>query len=395
MGARTSIRSRLLTVHRWLGLATGLFLLLAGLTGSVIAFRPGLDVWLNPGLLHASSSGRVLPLSLLVENAERSEPRVRVLSLGLPLEPHGVVIAKFAARTDPATGKPFQLDFNEIYLDPSNGKILGARDTNAVSVDREHLIPFIYRFHQTLTLPGLLGRWVMGAVAILWVLNGCFGLYLTLPHQIRHWRRWGSAWLPKGGGGAYRRSLDIHRTAGLWLSCVLLTMAVSGVSLNLSREVFRPVVSLFGVLTPPPLSVVPKVKQTNPAPPMGWDEAARRAEASLPAEARNWRVRFIAYLPERNAYRVRMVEPGFRSMPFHIREEQRYLDAHTGRVVAATGYIGGTAADRYIEWQYPLHSGQVLGLAGRIFISLVGLCVAALAITGGVMWWKKKGKPGR
>lgn len=395
MGAKTSIRSRLLTVHRWLGLATGMFLLFAGLTGSVIAFRPALDAWLNPGLLHSSSPGQILPLSRLVEDLERSEPRVRVRSLGLPLEPHGVVVAKFAARLDPATGKPFQLDFNEIYLDPSDGKILGARDTNAFSVDREHLIPFIYRMHQTLALPGLWGQWIMGTVAVLWVLNSCFGLYLTFPHQFRHWRKWGSAWLPKGGGGAYRHSLDIHRTAGLWLSCALLTMAISGVSLNLGREVFRPVVSLFGAVTPLPLSVIPKVKQISLVPPMGWDEAARRAEASLPAEARDWRVRFIAYLPERNVYRVRLVEPGFRSTPFHIREEQRYLDAHMGKVMAATGYLGGTAGDRYMEWQYPLHSGQVLGVAGRIFISLAGLCVAALAITGYLMWRKKKSRPRR
>lgn len=389
MSVKFPIRSSVLSVHRWLGLATGLLLILAGLTGSVIAFRPELDAWLNPDLLRVPSSDRNLPLTLLVEDLERSEPRVRVVSLTPPLNPHGVVIAKFTARTDPATGKPFHLGFNELYLDPSNGKILGSRDTSAFRFDRRHLIPLIYELHYTLAFPGLLGRRIMGTVAFLWMFNGCFGLYLTFPRQLRNWRRWSSAWLPKGGQGIYRRCLDVHRVTGLWLSCILLTLAVSGVSLNLSQEIFRPIVSFFGALTPLPLTVLPKVEQVNLSPKIDWDEAVQRAVGSLPADARDWRVRFIGYLPERNVYRVRLVEPGFRSKPFHIREEQRYLDANTGEIVAATGYVSGTTADRFIEWQFPLHTGQAFGVLGRCVICLTGLLIVTLAITGGVIWWQK------
>lgn len=50
----------------------------------------------------------------------------------------------------------------------------------------------------------------------------------------------------------------------------------------------------------------------------------------------------------------------------------------------------GTAADIFIQAQFPLHSGRILGLPGRILISVTGLIVAMLSVTGVVIWWKKR-----
>ena len=45
-------------VHRWAGLATALFLCVAGLTGSMLAFKEDLDAWLNPQWFMAPAQGR-------------------------------------------------------------------------------------------------------------------------------------------------------------------------------------------------------------------------------------------------------------------------------------------------------------------------------------------------
>jgi len=37
-----------------------------------------------------------------------------------------------------------------------------------------------------------------------------------------------------------------------------------------------------------------------------------------------------------------------------------------------------------------MHSGRILGLPGRILISAMGLVVAALSVTGVVIWWRKR-----
>ncbi len=51
---------------------------------------------------------------------------------------------------------------------------------------------------------------------------------------------------------------------------------------------------------------------------------------------------------------------------------------------------GGTAADIFVQLQFPLHSGRILGLPGRILMSFMGLLVAMLSVTGVVIWWKKR-----
>jgi len=51
----------------------------------------------------------------------------------------------------------------------------------------------------------------------------------------------------------------------------------------------------------------------------------------------------------------------------------------------------GTAGDMFLQLQFPLHSGRIAGVPGRIFISFMGLVVAGLSVTGIVIWLKRRG----
>ena len=66
-------------LHRYAGLAMALFLVIVGLTGSVLAFREELDVWLNPELLTvAKRDAPMLDPLVLREKAEALDSRIRV-----------------------------------------------------------------------------------------------------------------------------------------------------------------------------------------------------------------------------------------------------------------------------------------------------------------------------
>ncbi len=50
----------------------------------------------------------------------------------------------------------------------------------------------------------------------------------------------------------------------------------------------------------------------------------------------------------------------------------------------------GTAGDIFLHAQFPLHSGRIIGLPGRILVSYLELVVAILAITGIEIWTRKR-----
>ena len=43
-----------------------------------------------------------------------------------------------------------------------------------------------------------------------------------------------------------------------------------------------------------------------------------------------------------------------------------------------------------MQLQFPLHSGRILGFAGRVLITLLGLVVSMLSVTGIVIWARKR-----
>lgn len=67
-----------------------------------------------------------------------------------------------------------------------------------------------------------------------------------------------------------------------------------------------------------------------------------------------------------------------------------YVSAETGEVLGSHRPWHGTAADVFVQLQLPLHSGRILGMPGRIMMSVMGLMVVMLSVTGIVIWERKR-----
>ena len=101
------MRAFLVLLHRYIGLATALFLLMAGLTGSILAFNHELDEWLNPGFYAASAEGQRLPPGALVDKLQTEHPRLQVWYMEYPSEQAHTALLAAVPRNDPATGNLF------------------------------------------------------------------------------------------------------------------------------------------------------------------------------------------------------------------------------------------------------------------------------------------------
>jgi uncharacterized iron-regulated membrane protein len=116
--------------------------------------------------------------------------------------------------------------------------------------------------------------------------------------------------------------------------------------------------------------------------------AAGRAEASR----RGWTtpVGALSYAQVYGVYAVFFFEPGGDHGAAGVGPPALYFDGQDGRYLGERIPWKGTAGDLFLQLQFPLHSGRIAGLPGRIFISFMGLVVALPSTTGVVIWWQRR-----
>ena len=385
------MRTLFLTLHRWFGLAAALFLFISGATGAVISWDHELDEWLNPQLYQARSAGRPLPVLELSRLIEAADPRVRVSFMPLAIEPGHTFTASVAPRVDPATGKLFEPGYNQIALDPATGEIQGRREWGKVSLTRENLLPFLYKLHYTMHIPagwGIeFGMWFMGLIAMAWVIDTLVALWISFPG----WRAWRRSFAFRWKAGGHRLTFDLHRSGALWIYALVLMLAVTSVAMNLRNEVMRPLVSLFSELSPSPFS------SRTPAPPDRPIEptiaaAEVIASASAQARQRGWTAPAggLFLSTDVGVWGVGFYEVENSHGDGGLGNPWLYFDSRTGAPAGADVPGTGSAGDIFLQSMFPLHSGRIIGVTGRVLMSLTGVLVAMLCVTGVLIWARKR-----
>jgi uncharacterized iron-regulated membrane protein len=396
------MRPLLVLLHRYVGLFMAAFLIVTGLTGAVISWDHELDEWLNPQLLETASRGSPRdPLALAAEVAAR-HPEVEVLSFPLAAESGHTLAFWVEPKIDPATGKPFDPGFNQVFVDPVSGAEQGRRAWGAAwPLDRENFVSFLYKLHYSLHLPSFAGTdqwgvWLLGIVALLWTIDCFTGAILTLPAQRdgsrpSFWQRWRPSWRIRRGAGSYKLNFDLHRAGSLWTWALLFVLAFTAFSLNLYREVFFPVMTLVSDVTPSPFDLR---TPTPPEQPIAAriDFADALARARREAAARRWPepAGEIFYARNFGIYGVEFFHPEDEHGSGGVGPRMLFIDGADGSYLGDRQPWQGTVADLFVQAQFPLHSGRILGLPGRILVSLMGLVVAGLTATGVYIWWRKR-----
>lgn len=378
-------RTLLLKLHRYVGLALAGLLIVLGATGSAIVFEPELDAWLNPELFRIDRpGGKALPPGELIRRVEVDDPRIRAYYLTLADRPEKAAVAYVAPRTDPATGEPFDVAYDEVFIDPVSGGINGRRLWGECCLERPNLMPFLYKLHNRLLLPMDIGRPLIGIVALLWLGLAVVGGYLTFPRGGPFFRRWRRNWSVGRGRTGFHTGLRLHRAGGLWLWPVIVAVALTGAMLGFEGSLR----SVVGSISPSEETVWEAYADRDdvPAEPVSYTAALAAARNRVRRAGETGGPDHISYAGERGLYRVAFGDPD----GFGLGTTTVYVDGRDGRVVGMTGPGDGSAGDVLLRAGQPLHAGRIAGAPGRIAVFLAGLVVVLLSVTGVVMWWLRR-----
>lgn len=361
------------------------FLVIAGLTGALLAWEKELDATISPHLFRvAPPAPHAQPLDLLTLRelaSQQTGETLRYFSLKPPQPGHSVVF-----RLDNKKGR------EDILVDPYTGRILGRRVWGDLSAGVVNLIPFIYRLHHSLAL-GVFGDYLFGIVALLWTLDCFVGAYLTFPATRRHfWQRWGKSWQLRMNGGAHKRNFDLHRAGGLWVWVMLLVLAWSSVAFNLS-EVYDPVMKTLFAHQPRPAQLA--LRKSNPHPKLDWwqaRETGRRLMAEQ-AEKRGFKVfseDWFVHDPAHNLYFYDVRSSLDVADHRHKGQTRLFFDADSGQLLHMNFPTGAAAGDTIRTWLTSLHRAEPWGIPYKIFMAGMGCLVAMLSFTGVMIWLRKR-----
>ncbi|WP_454694310.1 PepSY-associated TM helix domain-containing protein [Achromobacter aegrifaciens] len=395
-----------------MGLVIAGFLLVAGLTGALLAWNDELEAWVSPELFRAAAPAPDVPALdplILRERVQALFPGALVVHAPLTVQLGRALVLNLRARPDPVTGIEPGLADDQVFVDPHSGRILGARKLGDLAQGLHNLMPFVYRLHRELAL-GVVGSRIFGVVALLWTLDCFVGFCLSLPARGgknsrsgqaakaggKSWlARWRSSWQVRWGAGRYKVNFDLHRAGGLWAWAMLFVLAWSAVAFNLS-EVYDPVMrSVFAhqaddaALRPLPVP--------EHAPAIGWREAREVGRRLMAVQAQMFgytvlREDALRLDPRVGVYRYSVVSS--RDVSHRWGLTSLTFDADTGTLGGLWLPTGVASGDTLRTWLISLHmaavGGEEASLTVKLLICVMGLVVAMLSATGLVIWWKKR-----
>ena len=353
-------------IHRVLGLFVAAFWLVQALTGVLLTFRQELD--------NATLPGRGAPvvtadLGQRIESIQQAGGRVTSLW-----------VADFAADR-----------FDLRYVAAGTERRMRVDGAGRVLRDGPENAPFANGgFFRTLTsihtslLAGDTGEWLIALSGILLVSNVVLGLKLAWP-RAGMWRR---ALTLRSSSNKAARLYGFHRTVGLWVAVPLLIVFAAGVALRFEDNIER----ALGVALAPPTGAAAAV--TSPAgtsaPAGSGITPARALDIALARFPGSTLTALSMPTSDRAWYRVRVHAPG--EVPRMYGTTAVFVSAANGEILREYPARQASFARSFYDTLYPLHTGELGGLAGRLLLLVLGVALLVMGVYG-IRLWLARRKP--
>lgn len=388
-GARRRWRARWLAVHRWIGFTAGLTLVLIGLTGSLLVYHLEIDEWLNPSLLlvtpQPGGAAQYRPFDELELAARRALPPGARLSFAQYPRHDGVAMRFNAQVPDGSTGgRSSSLAVYHIVVNPYTAQVTGQRLARAggwAGAIPKTVVGFVFALHYALLLPRFgdppFGDTVVAIIGMVLLGSLVSGVILWWPRP----GQWKAALTIKYPAHIRRLHLDVHRAVGVYSLLVLLAVFISGVYLNLRApfhtvvRLFSPAVDRYEVRS----AVVPGAETIT------LGEALRAVQESFPDGRLEW-----IYMPRMVGGTYTVCQRAVPDISLVLSRRCIVVDQYSGTILHVQSPDRATAGEHFIQWQWPIHSGQIFGLAGRWMVLLSGLACPLLFGTGWYLWQRKR-----
>lgn len=361
MNGTPRIRRWLVRFHLWAGLGVGALWALQGLTGALLVFHREVDAAMVSG-----TPGPAASLDRVRAVAAAGGAR-EVVRIGVRDASHRTLTVD----TRDAAGRE-----RTLLLDARDARPLLIRDTDPAGPGGGGTSRWLYELHEALLL-GDRGETLIGVSGLLLLGAALVGAWLGWP-RLRTWR---VAFSPRRWRTPALRLYGWHRAVGLIAAAAFAIAVPTGAWMTFAAAL-KPLLAT----VVPMAAAAPVEPPTGPAR-LGPERAWRIAQATFPDAAF---VRVTLPSARQFAYVVRLHRPG--EARAWSGTTSVTVSAATGRILDRYDPLTAPLANRLADLAYPLHSGEIAGLFGRVAVMLAGFSLPLLWITGLLAWLRKRGR---
>jgi uncharacterized iron-regulated membrane protein len=373
-------------IHLWLGLASGLVVLIVSITGCLFVFQKEISerLYKDKYFIEAPASGQTLPLSILQQKAQTvlgaSRPVADITTYRQPDRSWEFIAYQMndtALTYFGAVGY-----FQSVFINPYTGAVTGTRD---YKYDFFSIVKYV---HWSLLLNTDYGQPIVGWSTLIFVLLLITGIVLWWP------KRWTKAYKNRSFKIKWKASFkrvnyDLHNVPGFYSLFPALIIALTGMVFAFKWFSGFVYVAASGTTTPPPQVNVKSIRPAkdsldrlgsmdNPL-----DKAFELAKQQLPRAARFGLS--LSTGPEGTIYVF-----GYKDGETYYGSDALQFDQYTGKLLHRRNNSEKNRGERLVEMNYDIHVGAIGGLTGKIIAFIASLVCASLPVTGFLIWWGKK-----
>jgi len=367
------LKKAIRVIHLWLGLTSGLLVLMLGLTGAILVFEQELES-LQPYRKVAALNQPLLPPSVLKRTADSA------LGGGKQL-----VSLEYGGKGKAALGYFYNADsYYQVFLDPYTGAVLKKKDMSG------DFFRIVIALHYNLLLPMEIGQPIIASATLIFVVMLITGIVLWWPknkaaRKQRFKVKWHARWR--------RVNYDLHNVGGFYASWIAIFVAITGLVMGFSwvaDGVYR--ISNGGEPMPAAVTIASDTTQTmkvtQPADRL-WSRflAEQKPDETLGLQFPSGAASYISVSINRR--------PGtfYKQDVMHF--DQYSLKPLPGNDVYDGIYSKISTAAKLRRMNYDIHVGAIGGFPTKLLAFFASLLAASLPVTGFLVWWGKRKNSGR
>jgi len=350
------LRRALFQIHLWLGVLLSLYVMVIGLSGSVLVFQ---DEIRHVSLRREPfDETHVAPISTVIAQAHSSFPASRLTFIAPPQKQDPV----WTLYLTDAHGKD-----KTVYADAASGAPLMQQG--------KLFIDYVLDLHVYLLMgrTGFIVNCVAGIGLLILAITGAIlwwpgiklwrrGFFISLHHR---WKR---------------INYDAHSAIGIWTLFIISWWGITAIYFLFPAKVSA-VVNAVSPL------VSMKEPQTPEPPPSS--KVARLEDILAAQQTISPGYLSGIGLPQKPGGKVTVYVDRLSPGDFSHRDIDTF-DGHTGKLLAVWHYGNNKSLGDWILWLvYPLHFGTLWGLPIKLLWALLGLSLPVLTVTGLLMYWNR------